>query len=270
MTRSYPYPSSSSSTSSYPSSSSSLVKSSYWKVTWVTLDNGYCLGDCKIKSIDEETCKAWRRYDSRVSFRSKQVSASLLRRCSCRKEYIWGLGTHWMTWTLLAGHTWTRRRRCWRRGAWRVWHLTWTVLTERSHTRRPPSPPHSPMPLPPSYPAETCFLEDEPLPSNAVCCTSSTGKEIWSNTNLGWFLASFGSDSEPIHTNSMLDFEFKCNIKQWMKHRKNCECCPRHSLFKGHNLIANIVVLNCQKCNQCLKYQVSGHNSLGLLFEGVL
>ena len=54
------------------------------------------------------------------------------------------------------------------------------------------------------------------------------------------------------------------------KHRKNCECCPRHSLFKGHNVIVNIVVLNCQKCNQCLKCQVSGHESQGLLFKGVL
>ena len=54
------------------------------------------------------------------------------------------------------------------------------------------------------------------------------------------------------------------------KHRKNCECCPRHSLFKGHNVIANIVVLNCQKCNQCLKCQVSGHKCLGLIFESVL
>ena len=54
------------------------------------------------------------------------------------------------------------------------------------------------------------------------------------------------------------------------KHRKNCECCPRHSLFKGHNVIVNIVVLNCQKCNQCLKCQVSGRKSLALHFEGVL
>ena len=44
----------------------------------------------------------------------------------------------------------------------------------------------------------------------------------------------------------------------------------RHSLFKGHNVIVNIVVLNWQKCNQCLKCQVSGQNSLGSLFEGVL
>ena len=51
------------------------------------------------------------------------------------------------------------------------------------------------------------------------------------------------------------------------KHRKNCECCPHHSLFKSHNVNVNIVVLNCQKCNQCLKCQVSGHKSLGLLFE---
>ena len=41
------------------------------------------------------------------------------------------------------------------------------------------------------------------------------------------------------------------------KHRKNCECCPLHSLFKGHNVNFNIVVLNCQKCNQCLRSQVS-------------
>ena len=54
------------------------------------------------------------------------------------------------------------------------------------------------------------------------------------------------------------------------KHCKNCECCPRHSLLKGHNVIVNIVVLNCQKCNQCLKCQVSYYKGLGLLFEGVL
>jgi len=42
---------------------------------------------------------------------------------------------------------------------------------------------------------------------------------------------------------------------------------PCHSLFKGHNVNVNIVVLNCQKCNQCLKCQVSAHKSLGLLFD---
>ena len=45
---------------------------------------------------------------------------------------------------------------------------------------------------------------------------------------------------------------------------------PCHSLFKGHNVIVDIVVHNCQKCNQCLKCQVSGHKSLGLLSEGAL
>ena len=55
-----------------------------------------------------------------------------------------------------------------------------------------------------------------------------------------------------------------------IKHRKNCECCPCHSLFKGHNVNVNIVVLNCQKCNLCLKCQFSGHKSLGLLFVGVI
>ena len=40
------------------------------------------------------------------------------------------------------------------------------------------------------------------------------------------------------------------------KHRKNCECCPCHSSFKGRNVIFDIVVLIFQKCNQC---KVSGH-----------
>ena len=56
-------------------------------------------------------------------------------------------------------------------------------------------------------------------------------------------------------------------LESFKKHRKNCECCHHHSLFKGHNVNVNIVVLNCQKCNQCLKCQVLGHKSLGLLFE---
>ena len=51
------------------------------------------------------------------------------------------------------------------------------------------------------------------------------------------------------------------------KHRKNCECCPRHSLFKGHNVIVNIDFLNCQKCYQCLKCQVSGHKFVGLFWN---
>ena len=49
----------------------------------------------------------------------------------------------------------------------------------------------------------------------------------------------------------------------YKKHRKNCKCCHHHSLFNGHNVNVNIVVLNCQKCNQC-------HKSLGLIFEGVV
>ena len=49
------------------------------------------------------------------------------------------------------------------------------------------------------------------------------------------------------------------NLRTHIKHRKNCECGHHHSLFKGHNVIVHIVVLNCQKCNQCLKCHVSGH-----------
>ena len=54
------------------------------------------------------------------------------------------------------------------------------------------------------------------------------------------------------------------------KHRKNCECCHHHCLFKGHNVNVKSVVPNCQKCYQCLKCQVSGHKYRGLPFEGVL
>ena len=42
---------------------------------------------------------------------------------------------------------------------------------------------------------------------------------------------------------------------KWSK-SKNCECCHHHSLFKGHNVNVNTVVLNCPKCNQCHKCQV--------------
>ena len=45
------------------------------------------------------------------------------------------------------------------------------------------------------------------------------------------------------------------------KHRKNYECCPRHSLFKSHNVIFNMVFLNFQKCNQCFDCLVSGQAS---------
>ena len=38
------------------------------------------------------------------------------------------------------------------------------------------------------------------------------------------------------------------------------------TLYSRVTVNVEIVVLNCQKCNQCLK----GHKSLGLFFEGVL
>ena len=56
-------------------------------------------------------------------------------------------------------------------------------------------------------------------------------------------------------------------VKHWNSESvvfENCECCHHHSLFKGHNVNVNIVVLNCQKWNQCLKCQVSGHKSRAL------
>ena len=52
-----------------------------------------------------------------------------------------------------------------------------------------------------------------------------------------------------------------CYEADWelLKHRKNFKGCSHHSLFKGHKEIVNIVILNFEQCNQCLKCQVSGH-----------
>ena len=62
--------------------------------------------------------------------------------------------------------------------------------------------------------------------------------------------------------------KYKHSVSQiWRKHRKNCECCHHHSVFKGHNVIVHSVVLNCQKCNQCLKCQVSGHKNFQKIWK---
>ena len=81
-----------------------------------------------------------------------------------------------------------------------------------------------------------------------------------------WFPSS-GNGNEKLHS----IYENIYNVSgrlhnHCVKHRKNCECCPRHSLFKGHSVIVDIVVLNCQKCNQFLKCQVSGNKSENLIF----
>ena len=49
---------------------------------------------------------------------------------------------------------------------------------------------------------------------------------------------------------------------QFYKTSQELRMLSRSLLFKGHNVIVNIVVLNCH--NQC---QVSGHKSLGLLLR---
>ena len=88
---------------------------------------------------------------------------------------------------------------------------------------------------------------------------------LYSFCFLGWLWFSVSQDVKPEKIKCFVAFkldtrgntfsEFLC------KHRKNCECCHHHSVFKGHNVIVHIVVLNCQKCNQCLKCQVSGHKN---------
>ena len=85
-----------------------------------------------------------------------------------------------------------------------------------------------------------------------------------------WYYEATTKSSIQIHATARHDNtrynSKKCNFavsNKWKlkyhiqaKHRKNCECCCHHSLFKGHKVIVNNVVLNCQQCNQCLKCQV--------------
>ena len=42
-----------------------------------------------------------------------------------------------------------------------------------------------------------------------------------------------------------MHFEF-LGSSHYNQRRKNCECGPCHSLFKGHKVIVNNVALNCQ------------------------
>ena len=42
------------------------------------------------------------------------------------------------------------------------------------------------------------------------------------------------------------------------------------TLYSRVTVNADIVILNCQKCNQCLKCQVSGQESQEPLFVGVI
>ena len=103
------------------------------------------------------------------------------------------------------------------------------------------------------------FLKYDPQ-RRPPCSYASHRRRIWGRVdgscNLEKFLKS--TIYEVYH-----NCRFKCF--SWgfirLKHRKNCECCHHHSLFKGHNVIVHIVVLNCQKCNQCLKCHVSGHKN---------
>ena len=54
---------------------------------------------------------------------------------------------------------------CWRCGALGVWHLTWTVLTERSHTQRPSPPlPTIQLPKTPYNPLQHPLLQHNTMP----------------------------------------------------------------------------------------------------------
>ena len=115
--------------------------------------------------------------------------------------------------------------------------------------------------------------------SNSIIWREGRGQETTGGINLTWATNQtlpMGSISKKkflfISYSILLIKNEWCSLSRFLlfKHRKNCECCHHHSLFTGHNVNVNIVVLNCQIWNQCLKCQVSGHRSLGLLFEGIL
>ena len=90
---------------------------------------------------------------------------------------------------------------------------------------------------------------------------------------LFWTLLHSGADVFHISNFKWIEYLNKVLIvydknSTWIaKHRKNCECCHHQSVFKGHNVIVHIVVLNCQKCNQCLKCQVSGHKNFQKIWK---
>ena len=77
------------------------------------------------------------------------------------------------------------------------------------------------------------------------------GHSNWCMTQTYWMLWTTTNSSHMAYIHNELDFNG--TIKP-LKHRNNRECCP---VAQGHNVIVHIVVLNCQKCNQCLKCQVS-------------
>ena len=73
---------------------------------------------------------------------------------------------------------------------------------------------------------------------------------------ISYFWPNFGILNKFRNINQILEFQpnfgNSTKFQNLKKHRKNCECCHHHFLlFKGHNVIVHIVVLNCQKCNQC-------------------
>ena len=103
-----------------------------------------------------------------------------------------------------------------------------------------------------------CALIWEPSPQARVTSEKSLSLRNWAKE-----VVTFSTKSS-ISSKSSLSQVGACFV--WIrqmsysdKHRKNCECCPRHSLFKSHTVIVYYVVLNCQQSNQCLKCQVSGH-----------
>ena len=80
------------------------------------------------------------------------------------------------------------------------------------------------------------------------------------------FFSSYGfplvfSFSDPIMTKRKRKKKRKTNTF-FLKHRKNSKCCHHHSVFKCHNIIFHIVVLNCQMCYLCLMFQVTGHQKM--------
>ena len=56
-------------------------------------------------------------------------------------------------------------------------------------------------------------------------------------------------------------------IRDALRESKNCECCHQHSLFKGHNVNVNIVVLNYENeirvllsCQETAKKEIMWEN----------
>ena len=105
------------------------------------------------------------------------------------------------------------------------------------------------------YPDQSGLFLQVPFLENQSC--SRKRQPLWRRCSLINYTSHL-STHQCSRISTKINYKPSLHRSDIKKHRKNCECCHHHSLFKGHNVNVNTIVLKCQKCNQCHKCQVSG------------